>query len=186
MSKNNLYELATKPPSYWQGYGPIQAELFIPFLSPPCSHSNLSEALVLAPCHCQGSLLPSLCACDMHIDCFLLELSLLALLLAFRCSGSRSLCAVFSVLLIFCHIWASDMHAVCFLPELSVVLVALCWAIGLSVRNKTTTFLSPCMPIMILTCRQTDAGHTDKRTHGQTNFRWTNKCTWGSLTHAPN
>ena len=172
MSKN-LYKLVTiEPRSYWQAYGPIQAELFVPTSWALLVRIlDLSEALVIVPCHCARSRLPSMLQAYVHaVEVrFLLELSLLELLLPSWCSGSRSLCAAVFSVLVFCHVRACDMHTICFLPEL---LVAWCWACATKQPCVSFTAYAHYVP-----CGQTDTWSDELPLNDQM---------WGSLTLTPN
>ena len=130
--RENLYKLATIPRSYRQGYGPIQAELFVPFLSPPCLHFQGSGS----------STLP--------LSFLLLTLRVRMLFTSFS-SSPCSRCyylsdalapdpCVLSLSCWFCHVRAYNLHAVCFLPEFLSILVAFM----LSMCNKTTTCFCHC------------------------------------------
>ena len=134
---------------------------------------NLSAALVLVPCRCLLSCSLSVTfKPTMHTVHFLLELPLLALLLPFRCSGSRSLCAaVFTVLLVFCHVQACDLRT----PSRALVRVS--GVRACATKQLRVSFTAHAHYVL--------SGQTDTRTHGQTNFRWTIKC-GALLTLAPN
>ena len=152
-----------------QGYCPIQAELFIPFLSPPWS--CFSSAMLLSSLLLGLGLTSSLHACCSLL--VLLELSLLALLLFFQRSGLRSL----PLSSLSCWFSVTFKPAICTLfaslptsgSAPSSIHVRRSSGVMLSMRNKMA---QPCF--FCRTCPlcsiQTD-GHTDKRTHGQTNFR---------------
>ena len=139
---------------------------------------NLSEALVLAPCHC-------LLSCSLSMVTFKPTCTLFASLLTRTLTTFPTLClqvptAVFSVLLVLCHVQAGDMHAY-FLPD------HVCHSSGvmLSMHNKTAllnhVFLSLRMSIMFHLVRQTN-GHTDTRSDELP----LNEQMWGLLTLAPN
>ena len=156
-----------------QGCCPIQAELFVPFLSPP--QSRFSSALLLVLSYLQAY---------VHAVRFLLELSLLALLLPFQRSGLRSLPLSslsywFSVTFkpATCVLFASFPSSAS-----SSIHVRHSSGIMLSMHNKTA---QPRMPIMFHLDRRTHmdkrsdelplneqmSGQTDTWTNGQMNFR---------------
>ena len=144
----NFYKLVTILRSCRQDYGPIQTELFVPFLSPPCLHSGSSALLLSSLLFTLGYL-----QAYVHTVRFLPELSFLVLLLLlpFRCSRSRYLCAALF-----------QWHARSLLPSQAlihlVVLVVLCWACA----TKQPRFFHRACPLIMF--------HPERRTQGQTNF----------------